>query len=175
MYKMYYPKVKRFVLYNSGVEDDAKDLLQEALIIIFQKVNSGNFMLSCSFLTYLYAIVKNLWMKELRRKRMKGIVIKELKEIEILDYHINFEKEIGLIIEYFIFRSHFNRLSKSCKLILKLIFEQRSYKEVAEILNLKSEGIVRKRKYRCKESLIKKIKRDSTYIEMNKNERFVEV
>ena len=30
VYKTYYPIVKRFVLYNSGNEDDAKDLLQEA-------------------------------------------------------------------------------------------------------------------------------------------------
>lgn len=168
LYKVHYPVVKRFVLYNSGVEEDAKDLLQEALIIILQKVNTDNFALSCSFLTYLYSIVKNLWLKELRQKRANRVVVKDLEDIEDVDCHINFEKEYRFNVEYFIFRMHFNRLSKSCKEILKMVFEKKSYNEVAVVLNLKSEGVVRRRKYRCKESLIGTIKKDPKYIEMNR-------
>lgn len=168
MYKVHYPTVKRFVLYNSGIEDDAKDLLQEAFIIILQKVNNGSFSLSCSFLTYLYAIIKNLWLKELRQKRANGIVIKDLEDIEDIDFHINFEHEYRFNVEYFIFRIHFNQLSKSCKQILKMFFERKTYKEVAMALDLKSEGVVRRRKYRCKESLIGSIKKDPKYIEISK-------
>ncbi len=168
IYKAYYPTVQRFVTYNNGSEEDAKDILQEALIIIFQKVRDGNFVLSCSFLTYLYSIIRNLWLKELRIRRGNGLIIKDLENVEDVDYHISFEREYKFNVEYFIFRIHFNQLSKSCKQILKMFFEKISYDEMAKILNLKSGGVVRRRKFRCKEALIETIKSDPKYLEINK-------
>jgi len=168
MYKEFYPSMERFILYNSGDEEDAKDLFQEALMIVFRKIRNDNFTLSCSFLTYLYSIVKNLWLKELRTRRNRGIIINELEDIEDVDCHVNFENEFNLNVEYFIFRLHFNQLSKSCKQILKMFFDKISYKEIAEVLNLKSGGVVRRRKYRCKEQLIITIKNDNRYIERKK-------
>lgn len=168
MYKIHYPIVKRFVLFNSGDEEDAKDLLQDALMIVFQKINAETFLLNCTFITYLYSIIKNLWLKELRLKRSYGFVVRDLGDLEDIDCHINFEREYNFNVEYFIFRMHFNRLSKSCKEILKMFFEKKSYVEISKTLNLKSEGVVRRRKYRCKESLIGTIKKDPKYIEMSK-------
>jgi len=168
LYKSHYPTVKKFVLFNTGDEEDAKDLLQEALMIILQKVNNDNFTLSCSFSSYLYSIIKNLWLKELRQKRSNGLIIKDLEDIEDIDCHVSFEREYNFNVEYFIFRMHFNRLSKSCKELLKMIFERKTYSEVATILSLKSEGVVRRRRYRCKESLIETIKSDPKFIELNR-------
>jgi len=168
LYKSHYPTVKKFVLFNTGNEEDAKDLLQEALMIILQKVKNNSFALSCSFSSYLYSIIKNLWLKELRQKRSNGLIIKDLEDIEDVDCYVSFEKEYKSNVGYFIFRMHFNKLSKSCKELLKTIFESKTYSEVATILNLKSEGVVRRRRYRCKESLIETIKSDPKFIEMSK-------
>ena len=168
LYKEYYPTIERFVLYNTGREEDAKDLLQEAFLIVYQKIRSDEFALSSSFLTYLYSIIKNLWLKELRGHRTNGVVVKDLEDVEDVDYHINFEKEYKLNVEYFVFRKYFNQLSKSCKEIFKMFFEKYSYEEMAKVFNLKSPGVVRRRKYRCKEKLIESIKNDPSYIEICK-------
>jgi RNA polymerase sigma factor (sigma-70 family) len=166
VYKKCYPAVKRFVLTNSGCEEDAKDLLQDALMIVFQKVRKNQFVLECSFITYLYAIVRNLWLKELRDKRGNGVIIRGFDEVELegLNFHLNFEKEFDLNVEYFIFRTHFNRLGKTCRDVLRMFFEKIPYSEMAKILNLKSGATVRRRKYRCKEMLIENIKNDPQYL-----------
>ena len=93
-------------------------------------------------------------------------MIRDVDEIEDVECHVNFEREYNFTVEYFLFRAYFNELNKSCKRILRLFLNKISYEEIAKILNLKSAEVVRRRKYRCKESLIEKIKKDSRYLEI---------
>jgi RNA polymerase sigma factor (sigma-70 family) len=62
------PKVERMVRNHSGTRADAKDLFQDALIILLGKAKDEGFTLSCSISTYLYAICRNRWQEELRRR-----------------------------------------------------------------------------------------------------------
>ncbi len=168
LYRTYYPSILKFVKNNNGKDEDARDVFQEALLIIYQKVRKNSFTLDTTFLTYIYAISKNLWMKELRKKKLSNSVIKELDEVEDIDYYISFENEYKLNVEYFIFRSHFNKLSKNCKEILRMFLSKVSYEKIACILNYKNEIVVRKRKYRCKNILVERIKNDVRYKEIKK-------
>ena len=58
-----------FTRKNSGSEEDARDLFQEGLVVIFEKVSSGDLKLSSAFRTYFYAVCRNKWLMVLRRKR----------------------------------------------------------------------------------------------------------
>jgi DNA-directed RNA polymerase specialized sigma24 family protein len=46
LYKAYFAMVLQFILNNNGNEDDAKDVYQEAIIILYNKIKEGNFELS---------------------------------------------------------------------------------------------------------------------------------
>ena len=45
VYHENYPTVKSFIIENRGNSQDAKDIFQEGLVIIFRKVTSGELML----------------------------------------------------------------------------------------------------------------------------------
>lgn len=62
------PKVERMVRKNSGTHADAKDLFQDALVILLGRAKDPAFTLSCSIGTYLFAICRNKWQEELRRQ-----------------------------------------------------------------------------------------------------------
>lgn len=68
LYRLYFPMVLRFVTGNSGSEDEAKDIYQEALIVLYEKVRGGSFELHCQLKTYLYSVSRRLWLKQLAYK-----------------------------------------------------------------------------------------------------------
>ena len=48
IYDQYFYPVKVFISRNSGTEEDAKDIYQDAVLVIYQKVKEGNLALNCS-------------------------------------------------------------------------------------------------------------------------------
>lgn len=171
LYEIHLPVISRYVSYNNGGDEDAKDLIQQALLIIYQKVRSNEFELSCSFKTYLYSICKNLWLKELRKKKIEQKSPLDPDDIEEIEVRVDIEKEYILSNQYFLYRWHFHNISEICRNLLKMTLEKISYDEIAQRLNFKNGEIARKKKYRCKELLIKRIKNDPCYKEFEENEK----
>ena len=65
IYKDHYNLIQSLILNNNGTADDAKDIFQEAMIVLYEKVRSGSFELNCQLKTYLYSVSKRLWLKKL--------------------------------------------------------------------------------------------------------------
>lgn len=68
LYHRYFPMVLHFVTGNSGSEDEAKDIYQETLIVLYEKVRGGSFELHCQLKTYIYSVGRRLWLKQLAHK-----------------------------------------------------------------------------------------------------------
>ena len=67
IYKNTFNPVKQLVLNNAGSDNDAEDIFQEALIIVFKKLKEDQkFELTSAFTTYIYSISRLLWLKHLR-------------------------------------------------------------------------------------------------------------
>jgi RNA polymerase sigma factor (sigma-70 family) len=77
LYKKYYTSVQHLVIANNGTEQDAKDIYQETIIIVYEKFRYGNTILSCSLKTFIYSIARNLWLKKLNGVQKKSISIDE--------------------------------------------------------------------------------------------------
>lgn len=56
------------VIKNNGNEEDAVDVLQDALIVLYQKMQLGTFELNVKLTTYLYGVARNIWYNKLRGK-----------------------------------------------------------------------------------------------------------
>lgn len=69
LYQFYYPAVERFVRRNNGTRDDARDVFQETVLVLLDKVPRADFVLTSSLKTYVLAISSNLWLKRLRAAR----------------------------------------------------------------------------------------------------------
>ena len=68
LYRRYFPMVLHFVKGNSGNVDEAKDVYQEALIVLYEKVRGGSFELQCQLKTNIYSVSRRLWLKQLAHK-----------------------------------------------------------------------------------------------------------
>jgi RNA polymerase sigma factor (sigma-70 family) len=161
VYKKYFPVVRFFVIKNSGTDEDAKDVFQEAVIILYKKLKDGSLDLTCAFKTYLYSVCRILWLRQLEKKKVRNEVVSDNQVFIQLDEDVE-----GLAAEqeqFRIYQKHFKLLHKDCQDILQLFLKKVSLKEIAQKMNIKSDKYLKKRKYDCKEALIKRIQNDPDY------------
>jgi RNA polymerase sigma-70 factor (ECF subfamily) len=65
----YEQQVLRLALHLTGSESDAEDIYQEAFLKAFRHI--GNFRFECSFYTWIYRIVTNLCLDQMRRRKTR--------------------------------------------------------------------------------------------------------
>ncbi len=161
VYREIFPVVRYYVINNGGNHDDAKDVFQESIIIAFKQINQNNFELKSGFDSYLYGIARLVWLKILRNRSIHKRNINKIEETEF-----NYNTPEYLIeeeLEHRLFRKYFLKLGPECRKVLKLISDSVPYDQIAREMGYKSEKIVRNKKYKCKEALIKMIKSDPEY------------
>lgn len=153
VYKNYFRMIRDFVLKNNGSYDDAKDVFQECVISLVEKLIDKPFELTSSFKTYFYSMCRYNWLKKLKGQN-RFLKINELQfEIvedkeEVFDNEIKFEK-INLL----------SSLGEKCQEILKLYYyNQISMAEIALKMNYTNADNVKNQKFKCVEQLKKKIK-----------------
>lgn len=149
IYQKYYRMMVRLVVSNSGSEQEAKDIYQEAVVVFWQKAVSGNLVLTSKISTYLYSICLNLWRKELDRKSRHSNVESDSKE-----YQKHERNEKTRIIHECI-----DRLGDTCKKVLTYYyFDGMSMKEIAEKVGFANTDTAKTKKYKCKKKLDELVK-----------------
>jgi RNA polymerase sigma factor (sigma-70 family) len=162
VYKKYFSTVRRFVFNNHGNMQDAKDIFQEAIVVLYRKIHSGEFDGSKSGIkTFLLGIARFLWLKEMKLRRVEEEANDDYGYLEVNPFITDHEYEKSR--KYALYQKHFLTLSEECQRLWQLIFDNFSYQEIARKLNYASENFVKKKKYRCKEQLIKRIKGDPEF------------
>ncbi|HEY0977196.1 MAG TPA: sigma-70 family RNA polymerase sigma factor [Flavobacteriales bacterium] len=146
------PKVDRMVRRNSGTRADAKDLFQDALIILLGKVKEEGFTLTCSISTYLFAICRNKWQEELRRR---GRFTQELAAAPDEPADL-----AGLLAEegrFGLAERALRSLGDKCLELLKRFYVTREpLLQIAKAIGLAGEGAAKTRKYKCLEEARKR-------------------
>jgi RNA polymerase sigma factor (sigma-70 family) len=163
IYKNFYSKINFFIKKNSGDDDDANDIFQEAIIIIYRKLKANELVLDCTFETYLYSVCRFLWLKQLEKRKIEKEKIKDNHDYNEDIYDDGLEKVADLNERYRLYQKHFINLGKDCQKVLQLYFDKVPLKNIAQIMGFKSEKYAKKRKFKCKEYLIKSIKQDLEY------------
>ncbi|MCH9006783.1 sigma-70 family RNA polymerase sigma factor [candidate division KSB1 bacterium] len=144
-------QVFSYVLANGGREADAEDMLQEAIIVLWQNVCSGEFELRSKLSTYLLAVAKNKWLAE-RRKRSK-IADTELP-VEKSDGKPSALQQVIADEDTAMVRRALDALKPVCRELLMLFyFEERSFKDIARIMGFAGETVAKSKKYQCKKAL----------------------
>ncbi len=161
MYQEFLPLVKRFVMREKGSEADAEDVFNQVLMQLFARMKVKQFEINSTFEGYLFTACKNIWRRELNKKSKARVTNDEYAE------HISEASDFSrAILEqemWELYEDHFAGLSENCKEVLSLHLKKVSGKEIMEKLNYASEVTVRQRIFKCKSSLIKKIKSDIRY------------
>lgn len=144
LYQKYYRMMTRLVITNSGTEQEAKDIYQEALLVFWQKSVSGKLVLTSKISTYIYSICLNLWRKELDRK--KRLVRESQDEVQ---YQNQEEKERNKIMVDCI-----GQLGETCKKVLMYYYyDGMSMQDIADKLGFANTNTAKTKKYKCKKKL----------------------
>jgi len=167
VYETYYPIIESYIVHNQGSRDQARDVFQDAMMVIYHKIRSGHLELSCKFGTYLYAICKNMWVQE-RKKYLHRIEILKKQPMMVNDPGPAEDPLLQKHLET-LFNKHFGELSSDCQKILSMFFNHFSIEEIRAAMNYKDLHHTADRKYRCKKSLIKRIVNDPLFKKL-KNE-----
>jgi RNA polymerase sigma factor (sigma-70 family) len=152
----HYPKVEKLVREFGGTRDDAKDVYQEGLIILYNKVTAADFKLTSQLGTYLYSVCRFVWMDHLRKKGKR----QEQKLNEELGVAFTDEMEETLEKESRLQRIEdtLSLVGEKCRKLLQLFYYRgKSMKEVMKMLGYASEDTAKTQKYKCLEQAKRKI------------------
>ena len=163
IYKNFAGRISTYILKNGGSPQEAKDVFQDALMIILEKIQSPDFELSSSFYTYLFGVNKLVWYNMSRKKSRKDVTI---PDYDTLKDSQNIEQELLNREMDNIYRESFSKLGLICQQLLKLFFDKKNMTEIAAILDLKNEHTARTRKYRCREKLKRLMEADVRFQEL---------
>lgn len=159
IYKNFYYKVNLYIKKNSGNDEDANDIFQEAIIVVYRKLKANDLIVNCAFETYLYSVCKFLWFKQLSRQKSE----KEMM-VDSTAFETEFDHDFAELVEknerYKLYQKHFQLLGSDCQKLLQLFFDKVPLKQIAQIMGFSGEKYVKKRKFKCKEYLVTSIKQD---------------
>lgn len=158
LYATYFGTIKAHILKNSGSEDDAYDIFQDSLMVLYKKIQANHIELTSDLKGYVFGVARNLWNNQLRKNNRETELVEDYAD----DYEI--DKLLEIPIEVIVQRS-FLKLKPECQKVLTLHLEGKDYQEIAREMNYKSDTYARRKKYLCKEELLAIIKSDPDYKE----------
>jgi len=130
IYKQHYNMVQSMILGNSGYPDDARDIFQEAMIVLYEKVKTGSFELNSQLKTYLYSVCRRLWLKRLSQLQRNSVEVEGLMETVPVEDEI--EKHEQLNLDFQIMDQSLNSLGEPCRSLLKAYYlEMKNMVEIA--------------------------------------------
>ena len=148
IYRDYYAMVQAFILHNSGNPDEARDIFQEAMIVLFEKSVSGSFVLTCQLKTYIYSICRRLWFKRLQQLQRFYISPESLEEtIPVEEDLENHEKRNT---DFSIMESALAKIGEPCKGLLEAYYiQKKNMQEIAEGFGYTNADNAKTQKYKC--------------------------
>lgn len=152
LYKTCYHSVERFVLQNSGKAEDAKDIFQEALMVVHEKLSEPHFLLSCSIKTFIYSVARRMWLKHLRERKQHSDIVEwenfipldeeDEQEWQIMQQNLKWMEEA------------LRQLGSPCQEILEAYyFQQQSMQEIAHRFGYTNANNAKTQKYKCLQRL----------------------
>jgi RNA polymerase sigma factor (sigma-70 family) len=153
LYRKYYLMVLKMVLGNNGREEEARDVYQDCIIVLYENVRKSDFVLSCALQTYIYAVARRLWLKQLR-KQGKLTLMKEEEDRDVEDAgrsvneHLEKEQEIERMNE------SLASLGEPCATILNDFYVAGlNMEEIAEKFGYTGADNAKNQKYKCLQRL----------------------
>ncbi len=148
IYKNNYNTIQSFILNNNGSSDDAKDIFQEAMIILYEKVRSGTLELNCQIKTFIYAICRRLWLKRLQQESKFVSNSDHLQDIVQVDNDLE-QHEIRNR-EFVLLDKAISSLGEPCKSLLEAFyFKKKNMQEISNSFGYTNSDNAKNQKYKC--------------------------
>lgn len=155
IYERNYGMVNSLIINNNGSSDDARDIFQEAMIILYEKAKDPAFTLTCLIKTYLYSVCKRLWLKRLKQRQQYVPDIGEV--VETLPVEDDLESHQQLQNEFQLMDKAMAGLGEPCKSLLEAFYlQKKNMNLIAAEFGYTNADNAKNQKYKCL-SRLKKI------------------
>ena len=148
IYGKHFGMIQSLIINNNGSSEDARDIFQEAMIVLYERSRSADFELQCQLKTYLYSVCRRLWLKKLSQSQRYIPQVNEIEET------IQVEEEIELHelknLEFQLMEKSLMGLGEPCKSLLEAFYIQRkNMSEIAVSFGYTNPDNAKNQKYKC--------------------------
>ena len=148
IYRENFNMIQSLVINNNGSADDAKDVFQEAMIVLYEKARSGTFELNCLIKTYMYSVCRRLWLKRLQQ------LDRYSPPVESLELTVPVEEELEdhekRNAEFEMMDKAIGSLGEPCKSLLEAYYLQKQNMQViAASFGYTNADNAKNQKYKC--------------------------
>ncbi len=147
IYKDNFNMVQSLVINNNGTADDAKDIFQEAMIVLYEKARSGTFELNCQIKTYVYSVCRRLWLKKLQQANRYT----DVGNIEgVVPVEDDIEDHAKRNTEFEMMEKAIGNLGEPCKSLLEAYYlQKKNMQEIAYNFGYTNAENAKNQKYKC--------------------------
>ena len=148
IYRENYAMIQAFIVKNNGYPDDARDIFQEAMIVLFEKAKLNSFVLSCQIKTYLYSVCRRLWLKKLQQQSRYFPSVELHKETVPVDNEIEEHEQRAADLN--VLEEALSKIGEPCKSILEAYYiQKKSMPEIASTFGYTNADNAKTQKYKC--------------------------
>lgn len=148
IYRLNYSMIQTFVLNNNGSVDDARDIFQEAMVVLYEKSITITFSLNCQIKTYLFSVSRRLWLKRLQQLSKFSTQVENLEELVPVEEEMEEHEKIN---NDFILMEHaMSKIGEPCKSLLDAYYMQKkNMVEIAGEFGYTNADNAKTQKYKC--------------------------
>ena len=148
IYRENYSTIQSFVLNNNGSVDDARDIFQEAMIVLYEKSRLASFSLNCQIKTYVYSICRRLWLKRLQQLGKFGTNVESLEEIIPVEEEIEDHEKRN--VDFVLMEHAMAKIGEPCKSLLDAYYlQKKNMQEIATEFGYTNADNAKTQKYKC--------------------------
>jgi RNA polymerase sigma factor (sigma-70 family) len=148
IYKDNYNMVQALIINNNGSPEDAKDIFQEAMIVLYEKARSGSFELHCQIKTYLYSVCRRLWLKKLQQQNRYSSQVENLENTVPVEEDLESHEQADL--DFQLMDKAIGSLGEPCKSLIEAYYlQKRSMSEIAGSFGYTNADNAKNQKYKC--------------------------
>ena len=148
IYKNNFNTVQSFVINNNGTYDDARDIFQEAMIVLYENAKLESFVLTCQIKTYVYSICRRLWLKRLQQTSRFVTQVEGLEETVAVEEDIESHEKRNA--DFVIMERALGSLGEPCKSLLEAYYlQKKDMAEIAETFGYTNADNAKNQKYKC--------------------------
>jgi RNA polymerase sigma factor (sigma-70 family) len=148
IYRENYSTIQAFIVKNNGYPEDAKDIFQEAMIVLYEKARLNSFILSCQIKTFMYSVCRRLWLKKLHQQSRFYPAFELQEEMVAVDDEIDIHEKLNN--DFNLMEKALLSLGEPCKSLLDAYYiQKKSMPEIAEDFGYTNADNAKTQKYKC--------------------------
>ena len=148
IYRENFPVIQAMIVNNSGNPEDAADIFQEAMIVLYEKAKLPDFVLNCQIRTFVYSVCRRLWLKKLQQSQRFYTQPEATEEIvaveEDMEYHESKQAEFNIM------ENALAKIGEPCKSLLEAYYlQKKGMQEISDLFGYTNADNAKTQKYKC--------------------------